>query len=71
MQQCSKCSSSKIENGSLVRGVDGMPSIGRNYSGILYRSPGDSKNNVTFIYASACLNCGHVELYLDPQQLRK
>jgi predicted nucleic-acid-binding Zn-ribbon protein len=70
MQTCSKCGEARIERESVVTGVGGGASFFGDYTGVLYHSPNHMQNKVTHIYASTCLSCGHIELYLDPKQLK-
>ena len=68
MQSCSKCGGTEIDYGSLV--TTGAFSIGAlTGMDVLYHSS-KKKRAKLWIRSYTCLNCGHIELYLDPKQLK-
>ncbi len=61
---CPKCNE-PMDEGTMSGSGDG-------YSGYLSKRLTGMLRTVTKISnARACLNCGYVELYLDPQELKK
>jgi predicted nucleic-acid-binding Zn-ribbon protein len=70
MQICPKCGKKEIESGSVVTSMTGHAAFSTKYNGVLYRAQESKQDKVANIFATTCLNCGHVELYLDPKQLK-
>ena len=69
MQSCLKCGGTEIDYGSLV--TTGAVSFGAlTGMDVLYCSSKKRKKKKIWIGSSTCLNCGHIELYLDPKQLK-
>jgi predicted nucleic-acid-binding Zn-ribbon protein len=66
-RQCLKCGKSNLEFGFLV-------STGTyvGYESVMFRAQNDKIYNkrVAHIYACTCLDCGNVEIYLNPEQLK-
>lgn len=64
MEKCTKCKSGRIDKGYL-----------HDYAGIQYKSEKFSSWGKLFSgiknTAYACLDCGYVELYVDPDKLNK
>jgi hypothetical protein len=65
---CKYCSSSDFDYGSIITGgayalgaITGMKTY--------YRSEKEKRIQVMYSCAT-CLNCGHMELYLDPNQIK-
>jgi len=64
MQKCPKCNSHDIDVGSICtptpRGAN-----------VMYKSNYHNEYSKTIVFAHTCLDCGYIELILDPKQLKK
>ena len=65
LRTCPICKNSKFDNGTLVT-TSAFSAGALTGLDVLHRS---SKKGKIRIYSSACSNCGHIELYLDPKDL--
>jgi predicted nucleic-acid-binding Zn-ribbon protein len=69
MQKCLRCGGTEFDNGKLV--TTGAYSLGAMTGmDVLYKSSKERKNQKIWIGTITCLNCGHIELFLNPKQLK-
>jgi len=69
MPQCLRCGGTEFDNGKLVTtGTGGIAAVDQ--LAVVYISSEDRESKNVWIGTMTCLNCGHVELYLNPKQLK-